>query len=54
MDISLRKYLNSFNKTTADEIRREISKPQEFDQGYNRELDGNFDSIRRISFYIIN
>ncbi|KAG2236271.1 hypothetical protein INT48_008631 [Thamnidium elegans] len=53
MDISLRKYLNSFNKTTADEIRREISKPQEFDQEYNREFDGDFDWIRHSIYTLL-
>ncbi|KAI8068753.1 hypothetical protein BDF21DRAFT_401618 [Thamnidium elegans] len=35
--------------TTADEIRREISKPQEFDQGYNQYKDDiAFDNLENI------
>ncbi|CAO3698990.1 unnamed protein product [Rhizopus microsporus] len=45
MPLTLRGYLNSFNKTTTIDIRHEIFKSQNFDENYSRNFSGDFDWI---------
>lgn len=53
MPLALRDYLNSFNKTTATDIRREIFKSQEFDKNYSHELSSDFDWIRHSIYTLL-
>lgn len=53
MPLTLRDYLNSFNKTTATDIRREVFKSQNFDNDYNRELSSDFDWMRHSIYTLL-
>ncbi|KAG1138233.1 hypothetical protein G6F37_013368 [Rhizopus arrhizus] len=53
MPLALRDYLNSFNKTTATDIRREIFKSQDFDKNYSHELSSDFDWIRHSIYTLL-
>lgn len=43
MPLVLRDYLNSVNKTTSTDIRREIFKTRDFNENYSHELSSDFD-----------
>ncbi|KAI8968192.1 hypothetical protein BDF20DRAFT_827803, partial [Mycotypha africana] len=53
MPLSLRDYLNSFNKTAAADIRREIFTSQEFDKNYSHDLSSDFDWIRHSVYTLL-